>query len=91
MKILKNQTIYQCEYCGKRFISKNGAKMHEEIYCEQSSKRLEKIKNCDHEMVTEWEPIPGEEWRYQPSYEYCIKCGATDLELIDSEMGEGVS
>lgn len=88
MKILKNQTIYQCEYCGKRLLSKNGAKIHEEQYCSQSpivkQKRNDQIKSCNHDMDTHWDYIPGEAVM-EPQYDYCIKCGATSWEIAKIE------
>jgi len=84
VKTLKNQTIYQCEYCNKRLLSKNGAKIHEEQYCWKSpvvkQKRKEEIMNCKHEMDTVWDYIPGEAVK-EPQYQECIKCGATDWDI----------
>ncbi|EJR96873.1 MULTISPECIES: hypothetical protein [Bacillus] len=33
MKVLINQTLYQCDHCGKRLLTKHGVKVHEEQYC----------------------------------------------------------
>lgn len=91
MITLKGQTIYQCEYCNKRLLSRNGAKIHEEQYCWKSpivkQKRIDEIKNCKHEMDTVWDYIPGEAVK-EPQYDHCIKCGATEMEI--SKL-EGVS
>lgn len=88
MKVLTNQTIYQCQYCNKRLLSKNGAKIHEEQYCSQSpvaeQNRIEKIKTCNHDMETHWDYIPGEAVM-EPQYDYCIKCGATEMQIRESE------
>lgn len=85
MNVLTEQTLYQCEYCNKRFITKQGAKKHEEEYCYLSPKRKEnrmkEIANCEHEWETQWSPIMGEEWRMEPDYDRCIKCGVTEMEL----------
>lgn len=92
MRVLKNQTIYQCEYCGKRLLSKRGAKIHEEEYCRNSpkvqEKRIREIMSCNHEWDTHWTPIPGEEWRYEPDHSYCIRCGVKEYELDGLEEGE---
>lgn len=84
MKILENQTLYQCEYCNKRLLSKIGAKVHEEQYCKQSpivkQKRIDEIIACVHEMDTHWDYIPGEAVK-EPQYQYCINCFATDMEI----------
>lgn len=32
-KTLKNQTLYQCEQCGKRLLTPHGAKLHKTKYC----------------------------------------------------------
>ena len=89
MITLKNQTIYQCEYCGKRLLSKNGAKIHEKEYCKESpivkKKRIEEISNCKHDWETHWTPIVGEEWRYEPDHSYCGICGVTEMELEQME------
>ncbi|MGY0692649.1 hypothetical protein ACW2QC_07620 [Virgibacillus sp. FSP13] len=84
MITLEKQTIYQCEYCGKRLLSKNGAKIHEEQYCNQSpmvkQKRDDVIKMCNHDMDTHWDYIPGEAV-LEPQYSYCINCGADEMEI----------
>lgn len=84
MITLKNQTIYQCEYCKKRLLSKQGAKIHEEQYCWASpivrKKEIDRIKDCDHEMDTVWDYIPGEAVK-EPQYDECLKCGATEMKI----------
>lgn len=89
MKVLTKQTVYQCEYCNKRLLSKSGAKIHEEQYCKQSpivkEKRRKVVLSCDHDWGTSWSPIFGEEWRSEPDYDYCIKCGVTEMELEEIE------
>jgi hypothetical protein len=79
MITLKNQTIYKCEYCGKRLLSKNGAKLHEENYCWASpipkQKEREKQENCNHDDIkTSYRYIPGEAVM-EPDYNYCVECG----------------
>ena len=88
MRILKNQTIYQCEYCNKRLLSKKGAQIHEEQYCSKSTivkqKRIEVIKGCEHDWDEVWSYIPGEAVM-EPSHNVCIKCGATEMEVDELE------
>jgi len=73
MVILKNQIIFQCEYCGKRLLSKKGAKIHENKYCknENSPNR----KNCKHENTHTQYIIPPGETMQVPDYEICLDCG----------------
>lgn len=89
MIILKNQTLFQCEYCDKRLLSKLGAKIHEEDYCRNSPmvkrKKEDEIRNCNHEMDTHWNYIPGEAVM-EPQYDYCINCGATSREIERLEV-----
>ena len=71
---IKNQTIYKCQYCGKRYLTKQGCKKHEIDYCK--SPNAPRVINCKHkEVVTVWIPIVGEENRQEPDYDYCIDCG----------------
>lgn len=90
MNVLTDQTLYQCEYCNKRFITKQGAKKHEEDYCYLSPipkvKRLKKIRSCNHEWQEKWRRIPGEDFAMEPDYSYCYKCNVTEMEL--REIGE---
>ena len=37
MKILENQTIYKCSFCGQRKLTKRGCLMHEFSYCKNES------------------------------------------------------
>ncbi|MET4562215.1 DNA-directed RNA polymerase subunit RPC12/RpoP [Lysinibacillus parviboronicapiens] len=87
MKVLENQTLYQCDYCGKRLLTKNGAKIHEEEYCKSSAQLIDKgfeiLINCQHDWKTQWTPIPGEEHLSEPSHDVCIKCGAEDYLVND--------
>lgn len=77
MLILENQILYQCEHCNKRFITKQGAKTHEEQYCYLSpipkAKRKERIMNCDHEWHTVWDYMAGEAVK-EPDHDECIHC-----------------
>jgi len=80
MIVLKNQTIYKCEYCGHRKLSKTGVILHEREYCKNENSPaqkniLDKQANCTHEHVeTAWTPIVGEEFRSEPNYDYCVDC-----------------
>ena len=77
MKLLKDQTLYQCDHCGKRLLSKNGARLHEEQYCRVVLKERKKElqKNCKHKKIgTHYDYIPGEAVM-QPEYDYCVDCG----------------
>ena len=84
MRILKNQTLYQCEYCGRRLLSKAGAKLHEESYCkDEDSPRFVNMRaaqdDCPHEhRETEYSYIPGEAVM-QPECEVCLDCGKGGL------------
>ena len=80
MKILKNQTIYQCSHCGKRLLSRNGCKIHENKYCTHwdspnMANLRKKQAECPHENTdTEYTYIPGEAVK-EPHHDYCIDCG----------------
>jgi hypothetical protein len=84
MRTLTEQIIYQCEFCDKRFITKQGAKLHEHDYCYKSpikkEKRRKEILACQHDWTTSWAPIFGEEHLKEPDYDYCFKCGVTDTD-----------
>lgn len=77
---LTNQVIYKCSFCGRRMLSRNGAKIHEEKYChyyESPHKmRIKDIQNkCPHVgKETIYAYIPGE-CVQEPDYEVCIACG----------------
>ena len=81
MNILKNQTLYQCSYCGKRLLSRSGCKIHETQYCSNPKspnikRGLEKQAICPHENIeTIWSYIPGEAVK-EPDYDVCIDCNA---------------
>lgn len=89
---LTNQTIYQCEHCGKRMLSKNGAVQHEKRWCKESPIVFERgrkiIESCEHEWQTHWTPIAGEEWRREPDHDYCGLCGVKDYELRDNTTND---
>ncbi|MCY8729439.1 MULTISPECIES: hypothetical protein [Bacillus] len=84
MKVLENQTLYQCEHCGKRLMTKHGARLHERVYCsvvreEEQKKRQE---SCEHKhMEMSYCTMPGEDHLMMPDYEYCIDCGMNELEI----------
>jgi hypothetical protein len=74
MNIQENVTIYRCDFCNRRFLSKSGCKSHEEKYCKNENNP--RIKNCEHKNVdTIWQPICGEEFRQEPAYDQCADCG----------------
>ncbi|OUB89281.1 hypothetical protein BK784_26995 [Bacillus thuringiensis serovar medellin] len=76
MKVLKNQTLFQCDHCGKRLLTKYGAKIHEEQYCSVvlEQKKKEKQAKCKHKNIdTHYEYILGEAVM-QPAYDYCVDC-----------------
>lgn len=81
MKTLKNQTIYQCDYCKKRLLSKAGARLHENDYCwhpKSPHKVSIKLKQelCPHTKVEmQYSYIPGEAVQ-EPSHDLCIDCNA---------------
>ncbi|MEA0563303.1 hypothetical protein [Lysinibacillus irui] len=87
MKVLENQTLFQCDHCGKRLLTKHGAKIHEEEYCNSSALLIDKgyeiLINCHHDWKERWVPIPGEEHLSEPSHDECIKCGAEDYLVYD--------
>ena len=98
MKTLKNQTVYQCEFCNKRLLTKKGAQIHETQYCwHQNSPhqvkaeafRFKQISNCSHINIEEvWRTIPGEAIK-EPDYDQCIDCGArgSELRIGDEDRG----
>ena len=74
MKQITNQTIYQCEYCNKRFVTKSGCKRHEKNNCRNENNP--RIKNCTHDKIeTKYTSMIGEPWNYEPDYDYCVDCG----------------
>lgn len=83
-KVLLNQTLYQCEQCGKRLLTPHGAKLHETIYCpvvlqREAEKRQE---SCEHKhMEMSYCPMAGEEHLLVPDYDYCVDCGMTDMDI----------
>jgi hypothetical protein len=80
MEIIKNQTIYQCSFCGKRLLSRNGCKIHEKKYCNRwySPNKInlrKKQEDCPHNNCeTAYSYIPGEAVQ-EPDYGYCLDCG----------------
>ena len=81
MKIIKNQTLYQCSYCRRRKLTKRGCIEHENKYCsnELSPHKLSIKKlqaECLHENKDQvWSYIPGEAVQ-QPDHDVCIECNA---------------
>jgi hypothetical protein len=80
MKELKNQTVYKCEYCNKRLMTKWGAKVHENMYCKDDQsphmKAVHKQQSeCEHtDYTTIWESIPGQAEK-EPRCDICNDCG----------------
>ena len=84
MIILENQKLFQCSYCGKRLLTKQGAELHEKNYCHSEEsphivnnniKMVENQKNCKHEHIeTKYYYIPGEAVM-EPQYDFCVDCG----------------
>lgn len=77
MQVLTNQTLYKCDMCGKRLLSKQGAKIHEKQYCKvvREKQREELQAKCKHEKTnTHYDYIPGEAVM-QPEHDYCVDCG----------------
>lgn len=84
MKTLTNQTLYQCDHCGRRLLSKNGAWLHENEYCwhgDSPYQIMEKLtieilqEECEHKHIeTQYSYIPGE-CVQQPDHNLCVDCG----------------
>jgi len=80
MKILTNQTVYQCSYCGKKNLTKKGSEIHENQYCKSKDspcrkQLLDNQGECKHFHVdTKWSYISGECIK-EPDYDYCVDCG----------------
>jgi len=81
MEVIKNVTVYKCSYCGKRLLTKKGAKIHENKYCWHSDSPhqksiVEKKEKCEHKNVeTQYSYIPGEAVK-EPSHNECMDCGS---------------
>lgn len=70
MIVVPNQTVFKCEHCGRRLLTRSGAKKHEQEYC-----RVVRQANCKHENIdTKYSYIPGEAVM-EPDYDYCLDCG----------------
>ncbi|WLP59888.1 hypothetical protein [Bacillus pumilus] len=83
-KILENQTLYQCELCGKRLLTPHGAKLHETKYCSvvRQREKRERQKSCAHKhMEMSYCRVPGEEHLLEPDYSYCVDCGMTEMDI----------
>lgn len=80
MKVLENQTLYQCDYCDKRLLTKYGAMLHEQEYCYKSPNLVDKgyeiLQTCEHNWVLRYSLIAGEDYAQEPSHDECSKCGA---------------
>lgn len=81
MEILRNRTIYQCSFCKKRLLSRNGCLLHENQYCWHKDSPnqkdiLERQAKCPHNRKdTVYSYIPGEAVQ-QPDHDVCRDCGA---------------
>ena len=76
MVILKNQTVYKCEHCGRRFLSRSGIKKHEPE-CRKNPQSPRNPENCQHEQTTTvWdESFVGDAYLPEPAYDLCLNCG----------------
>lgn len=91
VKVLTNQTLFQCEYCEKRLLTKHGAELHETSYCKESpvvqAYDMKEKLECDHTRHTVYGLISGEDYVQEPLFDRCIECGVTEMEL-DEIKGE---
>ena len=77
---LTNQTVYKCEHCGRRMLTKQGCEIHEQQYCKsESSPHMQAIRRrqteCKHPNQYEtWEYEPGEAIPF-PDRMVCPDCG----------------
>ncbi len=69
---LKNQTIYKCQYCGRRKLTLKGCQIHEQLYCKNDE--APRRKNCKHDNIQTYYSHVGE-GMYEPAYDYCGDCG----------------
>ncbi|MCY1093957.1 MULTISPECIES: hypothetical protein [Bacillus] len=83
-KVLKDQTLYQCEECGKRLLTPHGAKLHETKYCSvvRQREKRKRQESCEHKhMEMSYCPMAGEEHLLEPDYYYCVDCGMTEMDI----------
>ncbi|AVM24253.1 hypothetical protein [Bacillus pumilus] len=94
-KVLLNQTLYQCELCGKRLLTPHGAKLHETKYCSVVRQREAKLEHkkrqaaCEHKhMETSYCRMAGEEHLQIPDFECCADCGMTEMDIEKQKKEE---
>ncbi|MHC1990242.1 hypothetical protein ACYF6V_03170 [Bacillus safensis] len=83
-KVLKDQTLYQCEQCGKRLLTPHGAKLHETKYCSvvRQREKRKRQESCEHKhMEMSYCPMAGEEHLLEPDYYYCVDCDMTEMDI----------
>lgn len=86
----ESATIYRCQYCNNRYLTKQGRNAHETKYCYKSpvpaERRRQEILKCSHNFQTVYSYIPGEAIK-EPSHDECLRCGATrgEAERIEKE------
>ncbi|MCY7952194.1 hypothetical protein NYE57_18295 [Bacillus sp. FSL L8-0222] len=88
MKVLENQTLYQCEHCGKRLMTKHGARLHEREYCSvvKEAEQKKRQGSCEHKhMEMSYCTMPGEGHLQIPDYECCIDCGMSEMEIAEQK------
>ncbi|WP_144456859.1 hypothetical protein [Bacillus pumilus] len=87
-KVLKDQTLYQCEQCGKRLLTPHGAKLHETKYCsvvrlrEAIIEHKKRQESCEHKhMEMSYGTWLGEDHLQVPEFEYCVDCGMSEMSI----------
>ena len=80
MKVLTNQTLYQCEYCSKRLLTKKGVELHETTYCKNDGSpcmtAIKKVQEtCEHKnLQAVWRTMAGQGGAKEPDYDFCLDC-----------------
>ncbi|WP_024428246.1 hypothetical protein [Bacillus safensis] len=94
-KVLLNQTLYQCELCGKRLLTPHGAKLHETKYCsvviqrEAMIERKKRQEFCEHKHMEMSYITPlGEDHLQIPDFKCCADCGMTEMDIEKKNKGE---
>ncbi|MBS4747477.1 hypothetical protein [Bacillus altitudinis] len=97
VKVLLNQTLYQCELCGKRLLTPHGAKLHETKYCSVVIQREAEIEykkrqeSCEHKLMEMSYISPmGEDHMQIPDFECCADCGMSEMDIEKRKKGEMV-
>lgn len=83
MIVLRNQTLYRCEYCNhRRMLSPGGSRLHESSYCKGPDSPHQKAirerrEQCTHEnTMPRYVPMAGESHLLEPDHDECMDCGA---------------